>query len=66
MYIFWLTRPQLDHWECTAEPVRDRTINKFFYSDNAGLIRYAVGSLADSSSPMISERPPQATASGTP
>ena len=53
MYIFELTRSTGDHWEATAEPVRDRTANRFYYTDESGVIRFAVGSLADASSPPI-------------
>ena len=53
MYIFGLMRTQADGWECTAEPVRDRTANRYFFTDNSGVIRFAVGSLADASSPPI-------------
>ena len=53
MYIFGLTRTQPDGWECTAEPVRDRTANRYFFTDSSGVIRFAVGSLADASSPPI-------------
>ena len=53
MYIFELTRSAGDHWEATAEPVRDRTANRFYYTDESGVIRFAVGSLADASSPPI-------------
>ena len=53
MYIFELTRTQLDRWEATAEPVRGRTANRYFFADNSGVIRFAVGSLADASSPPI-------------
>jgi hypothetical protein len=45
-----LTVLDADHWQCTAEPLRDRTQMKFFYADNAGLIRYSIGALADVSS----------------
>ena len=53
MYIFGLMRTQADGWECTAEPVRDRTANRYFFTDNSGVIRFAVGPLADASSPPI-------------
>ena len=53
MYIFELTRLDADNWECTAEPVRDRTSNRYFFTDNSGVIRFAGGSLADASSPPI-------------
>ena len=53
MYIFELTRLDADNWECTAEPVRDRTANRYFFTDNSGVIRFAGGSLADASSPPI-------------
>ena len=53
MYIFELTRLDADNWECTAEPVRDRTVNRYFFTDNSGVIRFAFGSLADASSPPI-------------
>lgn len=53
MYIFELTRSAGDHWEATAEPVRDRTANRFYYTDESGVIRFAVGSMADASSPPI-------------
>ena len=53
MYIFELTRSAGDQWEATAEPVRDRTANRYFFTDNSGVIRFAMGSLADASSPPI-------------
>ena len=53
MYIFELTRSPGGHWETTAEPVRDRTANRYFFTDNSGVIRFAIGSLADASSPPI-------------
>ena len=53
MYIFELTRLDAGNWECTAEPVRDRTANRYYFTDNSGVIRFAVGSLADASSPPI-------------
>ena len=53
MYIFELTRSAGDHWEATAEPVRDRTANRYYFTDNSGVIRFAMGSLADASSPPI-------------
>ena len=53
MYIFELTRLDADNWECTAEPVRDRTANRYFFTDNSGVIRFAFGSLADASSSPI-------------
>ncbi len=55
MYIFGMTRSAGDHWEATAEPVRDRTDNRYYYTDETGVIRFAVGSLADASSPPIPE-----------
>ncbi len=53
MYIFELTRLDADNWEATAEPVRDRTANRYFFTDNSGVIRFAMGSLADASSPPL-------------
>jgi hypothetical protein len=53
MYIIQLSLPDSDHWQCTAEPLRDRTRNKFFYIDNGGVTRHALGTLADATSPPI-------------
>jgi hypothetical protein len=50
MYIVQLTVPDADDWQCTAEPIRDRTQSKFFYADNTGVIRYALGSLVSAAS----------------
>jgi prepilin-type N-terminal cleavage/methylation domain-containing protein len=53
MYIFQLTLTDPQHWSCTAEPVRDRLNSKFYYTDQSNVIRFSVGSLADSLSPQI-------------
>ena len=53
MYIFRLTRIQPDRWEATAEPVRDRTLNRYFFTDNSGVIRFTRGALADAFSTPI-------------
>lgn len=52
-YIFRLSRPALDEWNCAAEPTRARSSSKFFYTDNAGQIHYAIGRQATSTSPLI-------------
>jgi len=53
LYIFTLTRPDTSHWNCTAEPVRNRLNSRFYYSDETLSIRYAFGALADALSPQI-------------
>ncbi len=53
MYIFELTLLDDDHWQCTAQPVRDRLSNRFFFIDDTGVIRYQVGALATASSPAL-------------
>ncbi len=53
MYIFSLSNPDNTHWSCTAEPVRDRLSNRFYYSDESNVIRYSIGALADSASSQI-------------
>ncbi len=53
MYIFQLTLSDPQHWSCTAEPVRDRTNSKFYFTDQSNVIRYAVGSIADSLSQQL-------------
>ena len=53
LYIYRLSRPSALEWQCVVEPLRDRTIGKFFYSDNSNLIRYAVGAIPTGSSPQI-------------
>jgi hypothetical protein len=53
MYIFQLTLLDSNHWQCTAEPVRDRLTNRFFFMDDTGVIRYSTGSLATVSSPEL-------------
>jgi prepilin-type N-terminal cleavage/methylation domain-containing protein len=45
MYIFRLTRETPLDWHCIAEPLRDRTANKFFYIDASGVLRYSSGAL---------------------
>jgi type II secretory pathway pseudopilin PulG len=53
MYIFQLTLTDPQHWSCTGEPVRDRLKSKFFYTDQTDVLRYSVGSLADSLSSQL-------------
>jgi type II secretory pathway pseudopilin PulG len=53
MYIFQLTLSDSQHWSCSAEPVRDRTNSKFYFTDQTNVVRYAVGSIADSLSPQL-------------
>jgi type II secretory pathway pseudopilin PulG len=53
MYIFQLTLSDPLHWSCSAEPVRDRTNSKFYFTDQTNIVRYAVGSIADSLSPQL-------------
>jgi type II secretory pathway pseudopilin PulG len=53
LYIYRLSRPSTLQWQCTVEPVRDRTFGRFFYSDNSNIIRYAVGAIPTASSPQI-------------
>lgn len=53
LYIYRLSRPSTLQWQCTVEPVRDRTVGRFFYSDNSNIIRYAVGAIPTASSPQI-------------
>jgi prepilin-type N-terminal cleavage/methylation domain-containing protein len=53
LYIYRLSRPSPLQWQCVVEPVRDRTIGKFFYSDDSNVIRYAVGAIPTTSSPQI-------------
>lgn len=53
MYIFRLTRETPLNWHCIAEPLRDRTANKFFYIDVSGVLRYSTGSLPRASSPPL-------------
>jgi prepilin-type N-terminal cleavage/methylation domain-containing protein len=53
MYIFTLTQPDPTHWQCTAEPVSDRLTGRYFYSDDSGLIRFAIGTMAGASSPEL-------------
>jgi prepilin-type N-terminal cleavage/methylation domain-containing protein len=53
MYIFTLTQPDPTHWQCTAEPVSDRLTSRYFYSDDSGLIRFALGTMANASSPEL-------------
>lgn len=53
MYIFRLTRTQPLQWQCIAEPVRDRTENKFFYTDSSNVVRYAIGAMPSASSQQL-------------
>jgi hypothetical protein len=52
-YIFTLVRPTPTTWSCTAAPVRDRGISKFFYFDQTGVIRVELGKFAGSASPQL-------------
>jgi type II secretory pathway pseudopilin PulG len=53
MYIFQLTLTDPSHWSCAAEPVRDRLTSRFYYTDQTDVIRYSIGSLADSQSSQL-------------
>jgi prepilin-type N-terminal cleavage/methylation domain-containing protein len=53
LYIYRLSRPSTLEWQCVVEPLRDRTIGKYFYSDNSNVIRFAVGAIPSASSPQI-------------
>jgi prepilin-type N-terminal cleavage/methylation domain-containing protein len=53
MYIFTLTSPDNNHWNCTAEPVRDRLSNRFFFADETNTIHVTIGTMADAASPQI-------------
>lgn len=53
LYIFQLTQTDADHWQCTAQPVRDRLTSRFFYIDDTGVIRATTGALANASSPTL-------------
>lgn len=53
MYIFRMTREMPLHWSCIAEPLRDRTVNKFFYIDASGVLRYSAGSIPTAQSPPL-------------
>jgi hypothetical protein len=53
LYIYRLSRPSTLEWQCVVEPLRDRSVARFFYSDNSNIIRYAVGAIPTASSPQI-------------
>lgn len=53
MYIFYLTSPDAQHWQCSAEPLRDRLNSKYFYIDETGVIRIEIGAIATRSSPQL-------------
>lgn len=53
LYIYRLSRPTTLQWQCVVEPLRDRTIGRFFYTDNSNVIRFAVGAIPTASSPQI-------------
>jgi len=50
-YIFRLGRPAPDQWWCTAEPVRERARNKYFFLNETGTLRMEMGKLATATSP---------------
>lgn len=53
LFIYRLSRPTTLQWQCVVEPLRDRTIGRFFYTDNSNVIRFAVGVIPTASSPQI-------------
>ena len=53
LFIYRLSRPTTLQWQCVVEPLRDRTIGRFFYTDNSNVIRFAVGAIPTASSPQI-------------
>ncbi len=53
MYIFSLNRPSTDRWECIAEPVRERTSSFFYFLDQTGVIRFAIGAMPSAASPPL-------------
>lgn len=50
-YIFRLGRPAPDQWWCTAEPVRGRARNKYFFLNETGTLRMELGKPANAASP---------------
>ncbi len=54
MYVFSLNRPSPDRWECIAEPVRERTSSFFYFMDDTGVIRFAIGAMPSAASPPLS------------
>ncbi len=54
MYVFSLNRPSTDRWECIAEPVRERTSSFFYFMDDTGVIRFAIGAMPSAASPPLS------------
>ena len=53
MYVFSLNRPSTDRWECIAEPVRERTSSFYYFMDDTGVIRFAIGAMPSAASPPL-------------
>ena len=53
MYIFYLSSNGSTDWDCSAEPIRDRLSNRFYYTDESNTIHVSVGAVADSASPQL-------------
>lgn len=52
-HVFRISRPALNSFVVTVEPVRDRGDSRFFYMDQSGVIRWDVGKPATPTSPPL-------------
>lgn len=52
-FIFTLTTVSADQWNCTADPLFDRSSGHFFYTDDTAAIRVERGATASASSSVI-------------
>jgi prepilin-type N-terminal cleavage/methylation domain-containing protein len=52
-YIFTLDTQGDDKWDCSAEPVRDRSTGRYFFVDQSGVIRFKHGKRAKKNDPPI-------------